>query len=93
MSGVIQGSVLGPILALMMLDSIDDKLTYCAVSKYADDNKLYAVVKDTADQQAVQNDLDRVSQWAKRWGFELNVDKCSIIQFGGGTPWSFSLNG
>ena len=39
-SGVIQGSSLGPILALMMLDSIDEVLMHCHASKFADDNKV-----------------------------------------------------
>ena len=56
-SGVIQGSVLGPILALMMLDSIDDELDYCQISKYADDNKLFAMVRNDEDRRRVQCDL------------------------------------
>ena len=50
----LQGSVLGPILALMMLDSIDDELVYCQISKYADDNKLFAVVRNDEDRRRVQ---------------------------------------
>jgi len=92
-SGVIQGSVLGPVLALMMLDSIDEELKHSSASKYADDNKIYGIVNDIADQANLQSDLDRIGAWANRWGFDLNAEKCSVLQFGPGQKWSFSING
>jgi len=42
----------------------------------------------------MQDDLDRVGEWAKLWGFDLNADKCCVMQFGGGSEeWQFSMNG
>ena len=73
----------------MMLDSVDEELLYCRISKYADDNKLYPVVRDDDDRRRIQNDLDRVFRWSVRWGFDLNVDKCAVIQFGGGKNVAF----
>ena len=69
-SGVIQGSVLGPLLAIVMLDSIDDELQQCQISKYADDNKVFSIVRDDNDRRRVQADLDRIYHWANRWGFD-----------------------
>jgi len=63
------------------------------LSKYADDNKIFVVVQDDNDRWRLQKDLDRVVRWSARWGFNLNVEKCSVIQFGGGTPWTFQLDG
>ena len=77
----------------MMLDSIDEELCYCKISKYADDNKIYAIIRDEQDHRNAQADLDRVVLWARRWGFDLNADKCTVVQFGGDGHWPFFLDG
>jgi len=81
-SGVIQGSTLGPILAVMMLDTIDDELEHGQASKYADDNKVYGIVMNAEDQRKMQDDLNRIGAWAQQWGFDLNAGKCSVVQYG-----------
>jgi len=38
--------------------------------------KLYRLVFNTADQDKLQNDIQRLSDWANKWQLKLNVDKC-----------------
>ena len=56
MSGVPQGSVLGPILFLIYINDLDDDIT-SKVLKFADDTKVFRKIKSDADRQYLQDDL------------------------------------
>ena len=63
LSGVPQGSVLGPILFLIYIyiyiNDLDDSIT-SNVLKFSDDTKLFRKVNTDDDKQHLQNDLDRL---------------------------------
>ena len=65
-SGVPQGSVLAPLLFLLYVNDIPEHIE-CNISMFADDTKIYTAVKDIADSQRLQADLDSLAQWAKDW--------------------------
>ena len=73
-SGVPQGSVLGPVLFLVYVNDIDDGLT-CKVSKFADDTKIGRKITTTSDKEELQADLDKLTSWAHKWLMDFNVDK------------------
>ena len=50
--------------------------------KFADDTKLGGRVNCDEDAEILQNDLDRLSEWANQWQMQYNLDKCEIIHFG-----------
>ncbi len=82
-SGVPQGSVLGPILFLIYINDIDSaahKVKF--FSKFADDTKLGHPVKSEADRDVLQSQLNSLCVWAKKWGMEFNVDKCKVLHYG-----------
>ena len=81
-SSVIQGSVLGVVLALLLLDSIDSVVRHCFLYKYADDNKLGMTIRSRNDVEKFQDDLNRVTKWTTSRKLRLNADKCSVISFG-----------
>ena len=62
LSGLPQGSVLGPILFLIYINDLDDSIT-SNVLKFADDTKLFRKVNTDGDKQHLQNDLDVVQFW------------------------------
>ena len=82
-SGVIQGSCLGPVLFVLYINSITkvvpDNVT-CLL--FADDVKIYTVLKSDVDSVNLQNALDRITDWSVKWQMPISIKKCSVIIYG-----------
>ena len=92
-SGVPQGSVLGPILFIIYVNDIDDGLN-SKISKFADDTKIASKVTTTGDRDNLQNDLDRLANWAHKWQMKFNVEKCKVLHIGSNNDHvNYSMNG
>ena len=81
-SGVIQGSVLGPVLFLLYIDDILNEIKHGQPFLYADDLKIVYKFSDNNLQSHVQLDLDMLSSWCRKWDMSLNNDKCFIMRMG-----------
>ena len=81
LSGVPQGSVLGPILFLIYINDLDDSIT-SNVLKFADDTKLFRKVNTDGDKQHLQNDLDSLVKWSEKWQMLFNFGKCKCLHTG-----------
>lgn len=79
-SGVPQGSVLGPLLFLIYINDLPTRVT-CSVRIFADDCVIYRTVRNSANQLALQNDLNSVQDWCNEWLMELNPNKCKLLSF------------
>ena len=75
-SGVPQGSVLGPLLFLLYIDDMHRVVKHSKLKLYADDVALYREIKSKTDCMLLQEDLDRICDWATKWQLRLNVSKC-----------------
>ena len=88
LSGVPQGSVLGPVLFLVYINDIDEAvdtaITY--ISKFADDSKVARVVDSEIDHVNLQNDINSLVAWSERWQMSFNATKCKVIHFGRNNP-------
>jgi hypothetical protein len=93
LSGVPQGSVLGPILFIIFVNDMDLPLN-AKILKFADDAKVYLELKDEDSALQLQRDLDALCQWSADWQMIFNVDKCSVMHFGFNNPrHSYQMNG
>ena len=62
MSGVPQGSVLGPALSIIYVNDNDINVSF-SVHKFTDDTELYSNVCTCNQTDRVQCDLDDMSEW------------------------------
>ena len=83
LSGVPQGSVLGPLLLLIYINNLDDNITSNAL-KFADDTKLFRKVNTDGDKKHLQNDLDRLVKRSEKWQMLFNIWKCKCLHTGHG---------
>jgi len=80
-SGVPQGSVLGPILFLSFINDLPDTVTGL-VKIFADDSKIYFSVINEQQHHNLQDDLDRLCDWSRKWKLCFNASKCKVMHFG-----------
>ena len=74
LSGVPQGSVLGPLLFLVYINDLECGIK-SQIKFFADDTSLYSVVRDPLTSAAeLQHDLDIISDWASQWKMSFNPD-------------------
>ena len=83
LSGVPQGSVLGPILFLIYINDLDDDIT-SKVLKFADDTIFFRKIESDADRQQLQNDLNKLNEWSEKWQMLFNYGKCKCLHTGHG---------
>ena len=95
LSGVPQGSVLGPLLFLIFIDDLDDMATAVEiVRKFADDTKIAQRMRTDADRLRMQEALDSLTEWSSRWGMQFNIAKCKVMHVGRNNPrHDYSMSG
>ena len=89
LNGVPQGSVLGLLLFILYVNDIPN-LIESNVKMFADDTKIYSVIKSFDDSLKLQHDIDRFMQWSSTWLLRFNAAKCKVMQFGNLIPVSYT---
>ena len=93
LSGVPQGSVLGPVLFLVYINDLEEGATG-SILKFADDTKLFRKTKEIGDKQNVQDDIDKLVKWSEKWQMLFNFGKCKWLHTGpGNTGMNYEMGG
>ena len=80
-SGVPQGSILGPILFLICMNGITEFVQHSHLLQFADDTKYFKSVSSISDQALLQDDLNTLCHWAISVQLEFNLSKCTQVTF------------
>lgn len=80
-SGVPQGSNLGPLLFILFFNDATLVLKEGLKLGYADDLKLYNIVRNEVDCLQLQNSLTLFADWCHRNKLVISIEKCQIITF------------
>ena len=88
LSGVPQGSVLGPLLFILFINDLPDHVkTNCKM--FADDTKIYS---STDQITLLQDDIFSLFRWSHLWQLEFNISKCKVLHVGkNNQTFSYSL--
>ena len=94
LSGVPQGTVLGPLFFLVYINDISKNLTPgTKIRLFADDSLLYRTIRSTIDSQILQKDLNTLQHWEKLWKMEFHPGKCNLLRITNkSTPVKFTYN-
>ena len=81
LSGIPQGSVLGPILFVIYIDDILEKVCSDGLL-FADDTKIFKCIISREDALALQADIQTLEQWSDTWLLKFNPNKCHVLTLG-----------
>ena len=81
LSGVTQGSVLGPSLFLVYINDLVGSIKRSIVSSFADDTKISRTIKLEEGMLLLQKDLDRVIKWSIENNIDLHEDKFEVMNY------------
>ena len=74
LAGVLQGSILGPLLFLIYINDLPNGLK-TNVKLFAEYTSLFTIVKDKNESaNDLNNDLSLISKWAFNWKILFNPD-------------------
>jgi len=91
LSGVPQGSVLGPLLFLLFVNDLPDQVIN-DILMFADDTKVWARIEKIEDSVSLQEDLNRLLEWSEDWLLRFNPEKCKVMHVGHQLHTEYKLN-
>ena len=75
MSGVPQGTVLGPVLFFILMSDIDKDISESNVVSFADDTRIYHQIDSDDSTNQLQTDLNKMYNWSVTNNMLLNATK------------------
>ena len=79
LSGVPQGSVLGPVLFLIFINDLPEAVPAQDIKLFADDAKLDKLIESDDDASMLQESLDKMIDWSNEWSLKMNINKCKVL--------------
>ena len=80
-SGIPQGSVLGPLLFVIYINDLPDSINSDTLM-FADDTKILRRILSKEDSMELQKDVHELEQWSDKWLLRFNTEKCHVLTVG-----------
>ena len=80
MSGVPQGTALGPILFIIYMNDVIENIKHSEIQLFADDIILYKEITTVRDAQQLQEDLESLQLWEGTWLLKFSIPKCNVLK-------------
>ncbi len=93
LSGVPQGSVIGPILFILYVNDIPDSIPPAITIKlFADDVKLFLSYRAATERSVLQTCINMLCAWSHIWQLLIRVAKCAVLTLGKTEPAVYSID-
>ena len=80
LSGVPQGSIIGPLLFVLFINDLPEGLTLNTdLVLYADDTKIWRTIHSELDNEILQRDIDYLNSWATLNKMRFHSQKCKVV--------------
>jgi len=89
-SGVPQGSVLGPLLFLLYVNDLPDWIIN-SMRLFADDVKIWVKLDRDDSSWKLQRDLYKLCDWSDSWLLKFKIEKCKVLHAGHNLPTRYYL--
>ena len=73
-SGVPQGSVLGPVLCILYINDIINTI-HSNIRLFVDDSIIYREIRSPADHDILQTYIQKLTDWSNKWQNKFNASK------------------
>ena len=80
LSGVPQGTVLGPLLFLAFINDLPEVTKHSDARLFADDCLLYRQISSRHDSALLQQDLSALEKWETTWKMQFHPQKCTVVR-------------
>ena len=78
LSSIPQGSVLGPVWLVMLINDLPDNVE-SNIYLFANDTKMFPEIASRNDQDRLQQDLNSLHEWETKWLLRFHPQKCKMV--------------